>query len=423
MSASAAIFCIARAREHKRGAWRDRNCTEERIPLSISRRNLLRHIGVGAVVGASPALRAFPLPRATAAQWKNSVSAAPPSSVTTASNPILLYRNENPYGPSEKVLAVLRESAASANRYPRTEYDTLVDKLVALHKVKREQIVLGCGSGEILCMAALAFLKPGKKLLQAAPTFPALARLAQTAGVEVVEVPLNKRYEHDLGAMLDHARTPTGLVYIVNPNNPTGTLTPRKEIEAFISKLPSDVVVLIDEAYHHFVAPVGAYESFLDQPVSDPRLIVSRTFSKIYGLAGMRIGYAVATPEIARCLAAGFPGWSVSIVSARAASAALDDVDYVRLGIRRNTDDRQEFMNQVNARMLRAIDSQTNFVMMNPMRPPDEVIQHLKKNNIFIGPKYPLLDKYIRVSLGTPAEMQAFWRVWDLMPPVDKMAM
>ena len=391
--------------------------------MSISRRNLLRHIGVGAVVGASPALRAFPLPQATAAQWKSSVSAAQPSSVATAANPILLYRNENPYGPSEKVLAVLRESAASGNRYPRTEYDTLVDKLAALHNVKSEQIVLGCGSAEILCMAALAFLKPGKKLLQAAPTFPALGRLAQTAAVEVVDVPLNKRYEHDLGVMLDHVRTPTGLVYIVNPNNPTGTLTPRKEIEAFISKLPSDVAVLIDEAYHHFVAPVGAYESFLDRPISDSRLIVSRTFSKIYGLAGMRIGYAVATPEIAKRLAAGFPGWSVSIVSARAASAALDDVDYVRLGVKRNTNDRQEFMNQVNARMLRAIDSQTNFVMMNPMRPPDEVIEHLKKNNVLIGPKYPVLDKYIRVSLGTPGEMQAFWRVWDLMPPVDKMVM
>jgi len=391
--------------------------------LSISRRNLLRHIGVGAVVGASPALRAFPLPRATAGQWKNSVSTAQPASVATAANPILLYRNENPYGPSEKVLAVLRESAASGNRYPRTEYDTLVDKLAALHNVKSEQIVLGCGSGEILCMAALAFLKPGKKLLQAAPTFPALGRLAQTAAVEVVDVPLNKRYEHDLTVMLDHARTPTGLVYIVNPNNPTGTLTPRKEIEAFIDKLPPGVAVLIDEAYHHFVVPSGAYESFLDRPINDPRVIVSRTFSKIYGLAGMRIGYAVAAPGIAKRLAAGFPGWSVSIVSARAASAALDDVDYVHLGFKRNTDDRQEFMNQVNARMLRAIDSQTNFVMMNPMRPPDEVIEHLKKNNILIGPKYPVLDKNIRVSLGTPGEMQAFWRVWDLMAPVGKMAM
>ena len=393
--------------------------------MSISRRNLLRNIGVSAVVGAAaPALRGFPVaPSTEEALWGNSVPAAQPAGVATAADPILLYRNENPYGPSEQVLAVLRESATSGNRYPRTEYDTLRNKLAALHEVKGEQIVLGCGSGEILCMAALAFLKPGKKLVQAAPTFPALGKLAQGAGVEVADVPLNKRYEHDLGVMLDRARLSAGLVYIVNPNNPTGTITPRKEIEAFIRKLPSDVAVLIDEAYHHFVAPGGVYESFLDRPIGDPRVIVSRTFSKIYGLAGMRIGYAVATPEIAKRLVAGFPSWSVSIVSARAASAALDDVDYVRLGFKRNTDDRQEFMNQVNARMLRAIDSQANFVMLNPMRPPDAVIEHLRKNNILVGPKYPVLDKYIRVSLGTPGEMQAFWRVWDLMPTTGKMAM
>ena len=382
--------------------------------MSFSRRKLLQNIGVGAVIGAAaPALRGFPLTSA----------ADQPVRVATATDPVLLYRNENPYGPSGKVMEVLRESVASGNRYPRTEYDTLIGKLAVEHKVKPEQIVLGCGSGEILGMAALSFLKPGKKLVQAAPTFPSLGKLAQAAGVEVVSIPLNKRYEHDLPAMLDAARTSTGLVYIVNPNNPTGTITPRKDIEAFLGKLPADVTILIDEAYHHFVTPNTAYESFLDRHFDDPRIIVSRTFSKIYGLAGMRIGYAVATPEMAKRLPAGFPNWSVSVVSAQAASAALDDVDYVRLGIKRNTDDRQEFMNQVNARMLRAIDSQANFVMVNPMRPPDEVIEHLKKNHILIGPKYPVLDKDIRVSLGTPAEMQAFWRAWDLMPATGKMAM
>src|SRR6202035_474437 len=162
--------------------------------------------GVGAVVGAAaPALRGFSLAAATeAALWGNSAPAARPG-VANAAEPILLYRNENPYGPSEKVLTVLRESASSGNRYPRTEYDTLVDKLAALHNVKRDQIVLGCGSGEILCMAAMAFLKSGKKLVEAAPTFPALGKLAQNAGVEVADVPLNNRYEHDLPAMLDRA--------------------------------------------------------------------------------------------------------------------------------------------------------------------------------------------------------------------------
>jgi histidinol-phosphate aminotransferase len=389
--------------------------------MSLSRRNLLRNLGAGAIVGAAaPALRGFPLaPAMEAALWGNSAPARAAGSVEV--EPVLLYRNENPYGPSAKVLAVLRESAAAGNRYPRTEYDTLLDKLAALHKVKREQIVLGCGSGEILCMAAMAFLKPGKKLVEAAPTFPALGKLAQTAGIEVADVPLNKMYEHDLTTMLDRAGNSAGLVYIVNPNNPTGSLTPRKDIDAFLAKLPANIPVLIDEAYHHFATPGGAYESFLDRPIGDPRVIVARTFSKIFGLAGMRIGYAVATPEIAKRLAAGFPGWSVSVVSARAASAALDDVDYVRLGIQRNAADRQEFLNQANARSLHPIESQTNFVMMNPQRPPDEVIEYLKKRNILIGPKYPALDKYVRISLGLPGEMKIFWDAWDQMPPAAKM--
>jgi histidinol-phosphate aminotransferase len=405
--------------------------------MSLSRRDLLRNLGAGAMFGAAaPALRAFPLPPSMEeALWGNSAAGA--SGGVSAAEPVLLYRNENPYGPSEKVVATMRESAAGGNRYPRTEYDTLVDKLAALHKVKREQIVLGCGSGEILCMAAMAFLKPGQKLVEAAPTFPALGKLAQTAGIEVVDVPLNKRYEHDLPAMLSKVEpssaasssgtstssSGTGLVYIVNPNNPTGTITPRKDIEAFIAKLPAGVTVLIDEAYHHFATPGADYESFLDRPIGDPRVIVARTFSKIYGLAGMRIGYAVASPEIAKRLAAGFPGWSVSVISARAASAALDDVEHVRLGLTRNADDRQEFMTQAAARKLFVIPSQTNFVMMNPQRPPDEVIAHLKQHNILIGPKYPALDKYIRVSLGKPEEMKIFWQAWDLMPATGEMSM
>jgi len=143
--------------------------------MPLSRRNLLRNIGAGAIFGAAaPALRGFPLAPATeAALWGNSAPARPAAgSRSVVVEPVLLYRNENPYGPSEKVLAVLRESAASGNRYRATEYDTLLDKLAALHQVKREQIVLGCGSGEILCMAAMTFLKPGKNSSKPRPPSP-----------------------------------------------------------------------------------------------------------------------------------------------------------------------------------------------------------------------------------------------------------
>lgn len=388
--------------------------------MSISRREFFSHLGAGAIAGtAVPALRALPVPPAMElALWGNSAPAAHEASGEARSGePVLLYRNENPYGPSDKVLKVLRDSASASNRYPRTEYDTLIDKLAALHQVKREQIVLGCGSGEILCMAAMAFLGSGKKVVLPAPTFPALGNLAKNSGTEVAEVPLGKHYEHDLNAMLAHCDESTNLVYLCNPNNPTGSITQRKDMELFMTRLPSRTFILVDEAYHHFASPDSGYVSFLDDSFPNSHLIVARTFSKVYGLAGMRIGYAVASREVAKRLAAGFPAWSVSVVTARAASAALDDQEYVRLGVKRNSDDREEFMKEAAARKLFVIPSQTNFVMLDPQRSPDEVIAHLKKHNILIGPKYPVLDKYIRVSLGKPEEMKIFWQAWDQMPP------
>ena len=375
--------------------------------MSLSRRNLLRNLGVGAVVGAAaPALRGFPLaPDMEAALWGNSVPAVGPNA--DHAEPVLLYRNENPYGASEKVVAVLRESASSGNRYPRTEYDTLLDKLAALHKVKREQIVLGCGSGEILCMAAMAFLGPGKKLIFPAPTFPALGKLAKDSGTQVVEVPLGKNYGHDLTAMLAHCDESTNLVYICNPNNPTGTITPRKDIELFISRLTSRTFVLIDEAYHHFPSPGSGYESFLDNPFPNPHIIVARTFSKIYGLAGMRIGYAVAAPEVAKRLAAGFPGWSVSVVSARAASAALDDVEYARANWRVIRAERERLSVELERRGFAVIPSQANFLLVTT---PDRahagwLYSALKMRGVLVRFfDKPALDNKLRISVGAPDE-------------------
>jgi histidinol-phosphate aminotransferase len=378
--------------------------------MSFSRRSLLIGFGASSVVGSARSLASSSI-RAVVA----------PKDVSH--NPLLLDRNENPYGPSERALAAVRDAVPFSSRYPRDEYDLLVAKIAAQHAVKPDQVVVGCGSSEILRLAASIFLTRGKKLVQASPTCPALGDFASSAGVEVIPVPLTIRFEHDLDTMLVRAGSSAGLIYICNPNNPTGSLTPRKDIEAFISKLRANTPVLIDEAYHHYVSPNGSYASFLDQPMDDPRVMVVRTFSKVYGLAGMRVGYIVAAPDTARRFSTGRLKFGVSVVSLKAAAAALDDAEYVRLGIQRNADDRQDFMNQLNIRMLRGLNSHTNFVMMNPLRPSIQVIEHLKKNNILIGPIFPSMDKFIRISFGTPATMEEFWKAWDLMPPTGKMAM
>jgi histidinol-phosphate aminotransferase len=380
--------------------------------MPITRRNLLHGIAAGTVVaaGARPvaAFAAGALPQ--------------PLPNPLAPGPTLLNRNENPYGPSEKVLAVIREAASVSSRYPRSEYDVLRNMLAGLHKVKPEQIVLGVGSSEILRMAGAAYLGPNEKLLVPDPTYPSLANYAEANGVPVVKIPLTRTSEHDTEVMLAKVDSTTALVYLCNPNNPTGTLTPRKNLESLISKLPAEVMILVDEAYHHYVSATAAYRSFLDFPLGDPRIIVARTFSKIYGLAGLRIGYSVSSKEVATRLSALRLQNGVTTISVKAATAALEDTAYIRLAAKRNSDDRQEFMNQVNARMLRVIDSHANFVLLNPLRPVSEVLPHLEKNNVLVAPPIPAMDKYIRVSLGTPSEMQEFWRVWDLMPP-GKMAM
>jgi histidinol-phosphate aminotransferase len=172
--------------------------------------------------------------------------------------------------------------------------------------------------------------------------------------------------------------------------------------------------VLVDEAYHHYVGDSADYASFIDRRVDDSRVIVTRSFSKIYGLAGLRVGYAVAAAHTAGVLAPRTLSDGVNVVAARAAAAALDDTEYVRTSVNRNTDDRQEFFNQATARMLRP-DSVTNFVMLDTGRGAVEVVEHFRNHGILVSGPFQGFDQNIRVSLGTPRDMREFWRVWDLI--------
>ena len=265
-------------------------------------------------------------------------------------------------------------------------------------------------------MAIDAFAGPQKNIVAALPTFESIHQYARRARADVVDVPLSKDWSHDLGAMLARTDASTGLVYICNPNNPTGSVTRRQDLDAFLRKLPAHVFVLIDEAYHHYVGESTEYASFIDRPVDNPRVIVTRTFSKIHGLAGLRIGYGVAAAPTARLLGSHCLPDGVGVVAARAAGAALDDHAYVRR-TRRLEHRRPAGVPQSRERTNVAIDRfLTNFVMLNAGRPAGPVAEHFAKHQILVPPPVPALGSYIRVSIGTPAEMREFWRVWDLMP-------
>ena len=375
--------------------------------MSLSRRNFLRT----AAIGTAAASLEFPLAQLG---WPE------PRRIAEPGGPILLNSNENAYGPLPAARAAFESGLSVANRYPFGELDAIVERIAAYNHVQKEQVQIGCGSSEVLRVVPQACLDKGrKKLIMATPTFEAIVFYAKALGVEAITVPLTKDYAHDLDAMLAKTGEDTGLIYICNPNNPTGSLTPRKDLDAFISKLPSSTYVLIDEAYHHFAVGAPGYASYLDAPLTDNRIIVARTFSKIYGLAGMRLGYSVATAETTNKML--FPFQQLDNVNqpvALAGVASLNDDAAMHAAVARNAADRDEFMRQAAARGLKPIPSYCNFVMMDSGRPVKEVIAHFKKNGILIGRHFPPMDTFVRISLGKPEEMKAFWRVWDLLQRV-----
>src|SRR4051812_5052265 len=247
-----------------------------------------------------------------------------PRRAFSAGGPIQLNSNEYAYGPWPSAVSAMQDWLSRSNRYPDTNWEEFTRTIAALHRVKPEQVLLGCGSSQILQMAANVFCKAGSNLVQATPSYEAMGHHARSTGAEVIAVKLTPGFAHDLERMGSYKHT--GLIYICNPNNPTASITPRKDIEDLLRGLNSDTYVFIDEAYHHFATHSPEYVSFLDQPVNNPRVIVARTFSKIYGMAGLRIGYAVASEDIARRLRQFTTFASISNLGIAAAMAGLKDM-------------------------------------------------------------------------------------------------
>lgn len=371
----------------------------------ISRRSLFKTAALGA---AAAATSGFP---AELLMW------AEPPRETQPGGPVLLNSNENAYGPFPSVLS-MPNPFKDANRYPDSSFETLVAKLAKLHKVTPDHIVVGCGSTEILKIAANALTGPGRKVVMASPTFEAIEFYGKACKADVVKVPLTENFAHHLPAMQNEIEKSGGLIYICNPNNPTGSLTPRRTLENFIRALPKDTYVLMDEAYHDFVPVSADYISFADHPVDMDRVIVARTFSKIYGMAGLRLGYALTSPAMAKLLMSQKQEDSANIFALRCALTSLAKTDEREAAILRNSNDRELFMHEAAKRKILAIPSWTNFVMINTLRPVRTVIEHFKQNNVRIGRPFPPLDMYARISLGTPEQMKAFWAAWDKLPPV-----
>jgi len=373
--------------------------------LPLSRRSFLRGMGAG----ATAAVVTPPLSR------EYLLAPTEPFRTTQPGGPVLLNGNENAYGQFPSVVEAMQRALPYCNRYPYKEWDRLTATIAERHSIGAEQVLLGNGSTELLRICAQAFTGPGKKLIVPVPTYESLGRYAQAFGAEIIPVPLTKDFAHDLDAMLRSTDSSTGLVYICNPNNPTASLTPRGDIETFIAKLPPTTSVLIDEAYFHFANGGTGYSSFIGH--HDRRVITIRTFSKVYGLAGLRLGYGVSTKETIKRLKPYQLEDTLNMVAVRCAVTALEDDAALGAAASRNANDRSEFIRQASSRGISPIPSYANFLMFDTHRPIKEVISYFEKNNVIVGRPFPPMDTYMRISLGLPGEMREFWRVWDQMAP------
>ncbi len=361
----------------------------------ISRRGFARILSAGAAFAA----------------LKPSLSMSAPSLrlVSSSSNAAAVVRlssNENPYGPSPMALQAMTDAFSLAWRYPDEHEESLVDALAKMNGVAAEQILLGNGSGEILKVAAAAFTATSRKLIVGNPTFEAILFHARTAQADVVKVDLTSDYAHDLPKMLA-ATNDAGLVYICNPNNPTASITPRDQIRAFLAKVPSQTIVLIDEAYHHYVES-SDYESVIPLVKQYPNLMVARTFSKIYGMAGLRCGYCVARPELIQRMRSQQTQDSVNIMALVAALASLKDTEQVEQGRRRNSEVKKFVYSELDKLGFKWIPSHANFMMIDLRRPVKPMIAAMRERNVQVGRVFPPLPNFMRVTIGTRPQMEAF---------------
>ena len=295
---------------------------------------------------------------------------------------IRLNFNENPYGPSPKALTALADCGPLANRYPDEAYLQVIATLAQKYNLKPENIILGCGSTEILRAADDAFLDSTRNVVAAAPTFEAVLDYARVLHSNAVLIPLTADHRHDLPKMAAACTSKTGVVYICNPNNPTGTIVTRDELAAFVQAAPPTTLILVDEAYYDFVDD-PRYASAIEFIPAHPNVIVARTFSKIYGMAGMRLGYAIGAKEPIAHLGDQLLKDNGNAAVLQAALASLADNERVA-SCRAQLNGTREWLCATLTKESRPfIPSQANFVMLDMGTDVKPIIEQFRARDIF----------------------------------------
>jgi histidinol-phosphate aminotransferase len=328
-----------------------------------------------------------------------------------------LSSNENCWGPPESVMKAMNSAWKYANRYGYPD-GNIVAEIAKHHGVKPENILLGAGSSEILDIAGTAYLLGGKKVLGVEPTYGTVYQHATSIKTTAIRLPLNKDYTQNIPAMIkaanDHAAE-IGLVYLCNPNNPTGMVVPKEDVKQLLDGIPKGMPVLIDEAYHHFVDD-PRYATSVPYVLEGRPVIISRTFSKIAALAGMRLGYAVAPAEMIQKMRPYSMG-SINALVKWGGVASLKDTASQAEVKRKTIELRKKTTSELEAYGYESLPSETNFFMVAIGREIQPVIQEFAERKVAVGRPFPPMTKHMRVSIGTAEEMDRFMKAFKEIFP------
>jgi histidinol-phosphate aminotransferase len=319
---------------------------------------------------------------------------------------IKLSSNENPYGPSKKVRDAINKSFNLACIYPYSYSDELEEMLAKKHGVPNESVIVTGGSTEGLKITGVTFTRDGGEIISANPTFLAMLDFAKQWGSSINWVPVKSNKGYDLSEIENRISKKTKLIFLCNPNNPTGTLIPSKQLYDFCETAANKTIVFSDEAYYDYIEDPN-YPSMIDLIKKDKNIIVSKTFSKVYGMAGLRVGYLVAKPKLAKKIRENIVARS-NVLGIEAAKQALYDKEFYNFSLKKNRESKEMIYSLLDELNLNYVKSHTNFIFFHSKRNIKELGAEMIKKGVKIGRPFPPFNDWCRISTGTLPEVQRF---------------
>lgn len=387
--------------------------------MRFSRRRFVHGLGTAATFGYVAGREANP--HAQSAR-PSSVTLSPAMSARVAEYDaaVKLASNENPWGPLDSVMQAMNGAWKYSYRYGYPDGGVL-EAIAAHHGVSPEHILLGAGSAEILDVVAWTFLQNGRKVLGFEPTYNSVFALATSLKTEAIRLQLGSDYSQSIPALIAAARRhqrELGFIYLCNPNNPTGMVVTKSEIAQLVDGLPQDLPVLIDEAYFHYVEDPN-YGTALPHVLDGRRVIISRTFSKIFGIAAMRLGYAIAPPDLINAMRPHSEA-SINALVKWGAVAGLQDTAGQQRVKDRTLQIKKRTVASVKALGYEVLPSEANYFMVGIRRDVRPVIEEFKKRGILVGRPFPPMMQHLRVSVGNDEEMDRFLAAFKEIFPASR---